>query len=262
MSLARALYQQSELFLLDDFLSALDPKVARKVLNQMRSLESMGKSLVISINNLSLIKDSDRVIWLENGQVSFDGAWKDCELHEKDLGFNIDVNKPQAKNSNKQSENTLRIEKDSSVTELETKTLKAPQPKSSTSSKDSASFFVQEDRQTGGLTCAVFNRMVDALGGWFLFILIIVMTMIAFVFIVIFTLNSVKWAEDFKNGKDTSSLEKQILLLSFLAAILTAVRAIVYYVKGASMSRKIHSKMTFKVLHAPLIELLQRMPFG
>ena len=55
MSLARALYQQSELFLLDDFLSALDPKVARKVLQQMRSLEQKGKSLVISINNLSLI---------------------------------------------------------------------------------------------------------------------------------------------------------------------------------------------------------------
>jgi ATP-binding cassette subfamily C (CFTR/MRP) protein 4 len=78
MSLARALYQQSELFLLDDFLSALDPKVARKVLTQMRTLESMGKSLVITINNLSLINDDDRVLWLENGKISYDGPWGQC----------------------------------------------------------------------------------------------------------------------------------------------------------------------------------------
>ena len=28
------------------------------------------------------------------------------------------------------------------------------------------------------------------------------------------------------------------------------------------MGRNIHQKMTYKILHAPLIELLQRMPFG
>lgn len=91
MSLARALYQQPELLLLDDFLSALDPKVARKVLKQIRALEQRGKSLVISINNLNLVEEGDRVIWLEEGTVAYDGLWKSCPLRSKDLGFNVQV---------------------------------------------------------------------------------------------------------------------------------------------------------------------------
>lgn len=104
--------------------------------------------------------------------------------------------------------------------------------------------------------------MISALGGWILFTIIILMTLVAFIFVVLFTLKSVQWAKDYKKGLDVKRLQIEILVLSLLASILTSARAIIYLIKGAHMGRNIHHKMTYKILHAPLIELLQRMPFG
>ena len=301
MSLARSLYQQSELYLLDDFLSALDPKVARKVLTHMRNLEKSGKSLVISINNLSLIEDNDRVIWLENGEISYDGQWQNCKIKEENLGFHVEVEKkkPSKKKndasdissddylqkkltkSNKNLAKTRKIEHPDIDTKEESdeknknkkevldnskniqkKEEVAQRESVSSTSENGDTFFVSEDRNTGVITCSTINRMVEAYGGWLLFIFIILMTAFAFLIVVVFTLKSVSWADKFKKGEETKTLEKEILIMSAIAAVVTAIRAIIYYVKGAHMSRNIHRKMAFKVLHTPLIELLQRMPFG
>jgi len=65
---------------------------------------------VISINNLNLVDENDRVIWLEDGVISYDGAWKNCPLRAKDLGFNVQVS---GKKSDEVSKDTPENAKES-----------------------------------------------------------------------------------------------------------------------------------------------------
>lgn len=165
----------------------------------MRELESIGKSLVISINNLSLIGDNDRVIWMENGKISYDGSWSGCQLYDKDLGFNVEIEK-----TDSPLENNEVMANENDQTQGKEKNL----PVEEADNSSELQFFVEEGRVEGGLKCTVVNRMVNALGGWIIATLIILMTLVTFVILLFFTLYSVNWAEDFKDGKDTTTLER------------------------------------------------------
>jgi hypothetical protein len=118
----------------------------------MRSLEQSDKSLVISINNMSLIKSSDRVIWLEEGSISYDGLWENCPLREKDLGFKVNVESKESKIDLGLPEEI--IEAKSSVNS-----------NSTLASDKGNAFFVAESSNSGSVTCSTINRMINALGG-------------------------------------------------------------------------------------------------
>lgn len=104
--------------------------------------------------------------------------------------------------------------------------------------------------------------MIEALGGKIVAFLIILATMFTMAILIFFTLYSVQWGEDFNEGKDTTRTLQIIVGLSLLAAIGTAIRALVYYNNGATMSRRIHARMTFRLVHSQITEFLQRVPFG
>lgn len=124
------------------------------------------------------------------------------------------------------------------------------------------SLFLVEDRSTGALNFTTFKRMIEAIGGTCITILFLIMTMLTMSILIFFTLYSVEWGEAFKEGKETLPLLQLIVGMSILAAIGTALRAIVYIRKSALMSKRIHARMTFRIMHAQITEFLQRVPFG
>jgi len=69
MSLARALYSRSDVYLLDDPLSAVDAKVARTIYEEaIRGLMST-KTVILVTHHLSYAKEADKVIVMSNGEV-------------------------------------------------------------------------------------------------------------------------------------------------------------------------------------------------
>lgn len=104
--------------------------------------------------------------------------------------------------------------------------------------------------------------MIEALGGNCIAFAIIIMTMLTMSILIFFTLYSVRWGEEFRDGKDTIPTLSIIVGMSILAAIGTALRAIVVFRKSALMSKRIHARMAFKIMHAQITEFLQRVPFG
>lgn len=67
--LARILYQEPELVLVDEGTSALDPSLESMVLTQLRKLCAKGSTVIMSAHRLSTILGADMLLFLENGKL-------------------------------------------------------------------------------------------------------------------------------------------------------------------------------------------------
>ena len=70
VSLARALYSESSIILLDDPLSAVDAKVARDLFDLAIKGELVrGKTVVLVTHHLNFAKDADYIVVMDEGKV-------------------------------------------------------------------------------------------------------------------------------------------------------------------------------------------------
>lgn len=76
LTLAKYLSNESPLLLLDNPLSGLDPRAKTHVLQQLKSL-SIVKSIVFTTNDLSAIKASDEVWYMDKGKIQVNGAFSE-----------------------------------------------------------------------------------------------------------------------------------------------------------------------------------------
>lgn len=71
ISLARALYADADLYLLDDPLAAVDPKVARKIFDRCIGPQSLlsGKTRLLVTHQIHFLAKVDQIVVMENGRI-------------------------------------------------------------------------------------------------------------------------------------------------------------------------------------------------
>ena len=77
LNIARALYANSDILILDDPLSALDPHVGGEVFKNVRLLAD--KTRIFATNQLHLTSQFDRIIVVKNGRIIEDGTFADLK---------------------------------------------------------------------------------------------------------------------------------------------------------------------------------------
>ncbi|XP_063924531.1 probable multidrug resistance-associated protein lethal(2)03659 [Zophobas morio] len=79
INLARAIYKDADIYLLDNPLAAMDVCVAQHIFTQCIMKYLKTKSVVLITHNLKFLKHSDRVYILEDGTIKFSGEYKTLE---------------------------------------------------------------------------------------------------------------------------------------------------------------------------------------
>ncbi|KAG0267214.1 hypothetical protein DFQ27_008995 [Actinomortierella ambigua] len=82
VSLARAVYKESDLYILDDPLSAVDPKVGRSLFQNCIKEFLKDKARVLVTHQLQYIQDCDNVLVLEQGEVTHQGRVDEVMRHD------------------------------------------------------------------------------------------------------------------------------------------------------------------------------------
>ncbi|XP_071816985.1 ATP-binding cassette sub-family C member 9-like isoform X2 [Apostichopus japonicus] len=84
VSIARTLYSERDIILMDDPLSALDVHVGRHVFQEgiMKTLCNQGKTVVLVTHQIQYINDADQVILMDKGRVKFSGTPSQLQLEE------------------------------------------------------------------------------------------------------------------------------------------------------------------------------------
>eukprot|EP01065_Artemidia_motanka_P052517 TRINITY_DN9507_c1_g1_i1.p1 TRINITY_DN9507_c1_g1~~TRINITY_DN9507_c1_g1_i1.p1 ORF type:complete len:1265 (+),score=386.40 TRINITY_DN9507_c1_g1_i1:95-3889(+) len=77
LSLARAVYHNADILVLDDVLSAVDPHVGKHIFQKCIMGALAGKTRVLVTHQLQYLPHADRIVVLDEGRVVFNGAYRD-----------------------------------------------------------------------------------------------------------------------------------------------------------------------------------------
>lgn len=78
VSIVRTLMMNPDIILFDEPTSALDPEMVQEVLELIREVSKMGKTMIIVSHEMSFVRDiSNRILFLDDGNIIFDGKNKD-----------------------------------------------------------------------------------------------------------------------------------------------------------------------------------------
>lgn len=77
INLARALYRQSDIYLLDDPLSAVDAHVSKHLFQECIQRYLAGKTRILATHQLQYIKEVDAIILLEQGKIKYFSHYQD-----------------------------------------------------------------------------------------------------------------------------------------------------------------------------------------
>ena len=101
INIARALYSDSDIVLIDDALSALDAYVGKKVMDQVFCGEMAGKTRVMVTHHLSLLEGNvNKVILISDGKIIRSGSFEEVKKTKEYLDFA----RADSKADNKQAE--------------------------------------------------------------------------------------------------------------------------------------------------------------
>lgn len=148
INLARAVYKQADIYLLDDPLSAVDTHVGKQLFNDCITGYLRDKTVILITHQLQYLKEVDQIIILENGEMKAQGNYR--ELQDSGLDFA----KLLRSDDDEEEQEKPALARQSSVTSVvscDDKTTETPVE-------------VEEQRSSGKISSAVYKGYLGAGG--------------------------------------------------------------------------------------------------
>ena len=82
LSLARALLSETKIILLDEITSALDSNTTNQIIKLLKELKK-NHTLLLITHNKEVMKIADKIIFLNNGKIQYDGNYKKINFNDK-----------------------------------------------------------------------------------------------------------------------------------------------------------------------------------
>ncbi|KAJ3171261.1 hypothetical protein HDU88_008299 [Geranomyces variabilis] len=152
VALARAVYQECDIYCLDDPISALDSQVGGEVFNDCIKGALAGRTRLLVTHHLHLLREVDKIIVLDGGNVAEEGTF--TELMERDGVLATLMQDYQLDD----------LKEDDDEEEAERVEEEAVKPQASQAAADG--LIVKEDRVIGAVAWPTYKAYMDAAGGF------------------------------------------------------------------------------------------------
>ncbi|KAI1893848.1 hypothetical protein AGOR_G00127890 [Albula goreensis] len=171
ISLARALYSDRAIYILDDPLSALDAHVGNHIFNNAIKKQLRHKTVIFVTHQLQYLVDCDDVIFMRDGSITEQGSHEDLMRLNGDYAAmfnNLQLGEaPYIEVTNKNTGNSLKKPPE--------KTKAGSIKKEKPDSKDNGQLMQVEERGRGSVPWSVYGVYIQASGGVMVFLLILVL---------------------------------------------------------------------------------------
>ncbi|CAM9640065.1 unnamed protein product [Bubo scandiacus] len=259
VSLARAVYSNADLYLLDDPLSAVDVHVGKHLFEKLIGPSSLlkTKTRILVTHNLTLLPHTDFIIVMEEGRISQMGTYQ--ELISKRANFAELIQVFGAEHTSKE---TTQMEVSSSKEEgqLGRSLQQRELLKHKDSSFDQWKIFTntKEKVATGGMKMSVVLKYLQAFNWRWMWLTIAAclgqnaLTIGQNLWLSTWTAETAK-VSDFTEWKQSQNYKLRIYgLLGFLQGLLVCCGAYVLTRGSLSASQALHHQLLDNVLHLPL----------
>lgn len=191
VSLARAVYSNRDIFLLDDPLSAVDAHVGKHIFEECIKKELKGKSVILVTHQLQYLEFCDEVMLLDNGEIKEAGTHSDLmktkgrysqlitNVHLEQNNERAD-SKPQTEHND--SEQTNPDEPKANGIENPAFDMSDEKPATNETPKDSSETKGKKDQlvtrevaQEGSVTWRTYHQYCQAAGGYILLFLVVLL---------------------------------------------------------------------------------------
>ena len=107
VSIARALYSDSDIYLLDDPISALDAHVGRNIINNVLCDYLINKTRILVTHAIQYCDRADRIVYMKDGKIEWEGDFQ--SLEEQEFYKNMVIKKKEEED-NLQKKNSEEID--------------------------------------------------------------------------------------------------------------------------------------------------------
>ena len=262
LAIASALYQDPDVYIFDDILSALDSFVGSFVMEKTILEQLRGKTVIMSTHALQYLEKGDRVYLLDEGRVAASGSYSDvahCEIYSK---F-VEMSKEMQIKENKELEEP-KLEKLVSSRKVSKHDEKADgNTEDNADNIDEATkrLMIPEDRERGNVSWHTLKVFINLFGGFKGFMLPFICAVIQNFFLLKTYLILSDWSSNFDISRKNEVIGKYLMCaaISSLAGF-TEILVIGYF--NYFLAKRLHSQMLYNVLHASLEGFLARVPTG
>ena len=269
ISIARALYSDKDIYMFDDPISALDANVGMKVMKNCIIKHLSGKTRILVTHALQYVSFSDRIIYMNNGEIKWMGTYE--EIKEQDF-FKVFYEKMkkesekgenpklQRKTSKEKREEFLRRDSNDEMNEIKENEKEKPPQKELNTGKIKK--LIQEEvKEQGKVKLSVYKDFLIKIGGLLTITLMLVLMII---------MDTSRSAQDIWLGYWTEHQEQSKNIIYFIIYSLFGVVGCAFtYCKlkvqsnsNIKASRSIHKEMVESLIRAPIPTFHETVPKG
>ena len=250
ISLARAIYKDADIYLFDDPIPSVDPFVSIKIFHQAVVKFLSNKTRIFVTHDTRNLKSSSRIIVMENFQIEFNGTYDEFSKNEK-YKYIIDENKENKGSYSNSDISNIKGEyftnKDDSFGRL----------------------LKDEDQVAGKVTCSIYNKFFKIFGGYFFFIILIILSICIQASSVLGKLFVTNWTEKAEKD-DENKIKKEenynffikYSLILFAGILIQLVKEFLIACANYRGTKKLHEDMISNIMNAPINLFHDIVPIG
>ena len=160
LSIARAVYRNADIILMDDPLSAVDAHVSKHLFDQVMCGLLKGKSRVLATHQLHVLNRCDRIVWMEHGRIKTIDTYKNLMANDeafKEMMVNAAEQKKDEEEEEKKKEEEEKPKEDDKEKDEEKEEKEEEKPKKK-------GLMSAEDKSSSSVPWSVYIAFVRASG--------------------------------------------------------------------------------------------------
>ena len=271
ISIARALYADKDIYMFDDPISALDANVGMKVMKNCIIKHLSGKTRILVTHALQYVSFSDRIIYMNNGEIKWMGTYEEIKEQEFFKVFYEKMKKEsekgedpklQRKTSKEKREEFLRRDSNEELEINEIKeTMKEKTPLKELNTGKIKKLIQEEVKEQGKVKLSVYKDFLIKIGG------ILTITLMLVLMIIMDASRSAQdiWLGYWTEHQDQSKNIFYFIIFSLFGVVgcaFTYCKLKVQSNSNIKASRSIHKEMVESLIRAPIPTFHETVPKG
>lgn len=238
LNIARAIYFDADVVLMDDPLSAVDAHVGRHIFDNAILGLLKDKCRILATHQLWVLSRCDRIVWMEQGKIQAVDTFENLMRDHK--GFQVLMESTDSEKKQEEGEETAVVGKAEAVGENKDK-----------KRKKQAALMQQEERAVSSVPWSVYGAYIRASGSLWNAPLLVFVLLVTQASNIVTSLWLTYWTSD-KFGFTTGTYIGVYAALGFVQALLMFAFSLTLTIFGTTASKVMLRQAVTRVLRAPM----------